>query len=389
MGRLVTSNSKRSRSVRRFRSEPVPFFSQPRSAVARLLPPVVWQIMEVESCALSFAGPQRSIRVTSNLGGRDLTTDTPDPRSARRQGEVPIRKAPAVPGQKSPPANQEVPISPPGAPQVPGASPGTGRERPVRPAPKVPMGGQEQPVQPAPKAAGPTPATEPSAQQIPSPRAPAKPSARPGSGSYPIQPAPAPPAPSTGQPSDAPMTAPRVPMQSAPHPAQPSASRSTGSVEGQASAGAPQPIPSPAGVPSAAPRYPDGMSTSGPGGLPMQPVPQGYPNGQNQQQHSLPTATPVWVQAQPAATPPPMAPPSLLGGAAPDRSSASAWPIRPQPTPASQYSATGDAPIRATSSRVHRRTRRKDSSYLAMMFLMGATFFLLSVVMIIAVVLFL
>ncbi|TVS17754.1 MAG: hypothetical protein EA424_12145 [Planctomycetaceae bacterium] len=63
--------------------------------------------------------------------------------------------------------------------------------------------------------------------------------------------------------------------------------------------------------------------------------------------------------------------------------------MQPQPTPAPQRPGGADRPILATKSRVHRRTRRKESSYLAMMFLMGATFFLLSVVMIIAVVLFL
>jgi hypothetical protein len=63
--------------------------------------------------------------------------------------------------------------------------------------------------------------------------------------------------------------------------------------------------------------------------------------------------------------------------------------MQPQPTPAPQRPVGGEGFIRAAKSRIHRHKRRKESSYLAMMFLMGATFFLLSVVMIIAVVLFL
>ena len=270
-----------------------------------------------------------------------LTPDKPDTRSAATHGEAPIRSAPAVPGQSPAAENQEVPIAPPDAPQIKKSPAGRGQEQPIGPAPMIPAAGQQRPVAPSPA--------------VP-----------------------------MGKPTESPRTGPRIPTPPAPAtPGLPTAGTDrTASV--RPAAAAPLPNPPQPGLPLRAPEPGPAVPAAAPAGI---PTPHG---GQTQQ--PVPTATPVSGHpvGYPVATPPPVPPPTFVGGNQTAHASSSAWqgPAQPAAVPGVPSSAPSQG-IRVSKTRWGRRPRRQDSSQLALMFLMGAAFLLLSVVMIIVIVLFL
>ena len=151
----------------------------------------------------------------------------------------------------------------------------------------------------------------------------------------------------------------------------------------------PVPNPSSTGLPLRAPEPGTAVPAAAPAGMPMQP---GALQAQVPTQQPVPTATPMWGHpvGYPVATPPPVPPPSFVGGLPTAQASGRAWPVQPQSTavPGHPSSAPSQG-VRVSKTRWGRRARRQDSSYLAVMFLTGAAFLLLSVVMIIVIVLFL
>ncbi len=274
-----------------------------------------------------------------------MTPDKPDTRSAATHGEAPIRSVPAVPGQSPAAENQEVPLAPPDAPQINKSAGGRSQEQPIGPAPMIPAAGQQRPVAPSPA--------------VP-----------------------------MGKPTESPLAVPRIPTPPAPAtPRLPTAGTDrTASVR---PAAAPLPHPPQPGLPLRAPEPGTAVPVAAPAG---RPSPPGALPGQVPIQQPVPTATPIWGHpvGYPVPTPPPVPPPSFVGGLPTAQASGSAWPVQPQPTAAPGHP-SGDPSqgIRVSKTRWGRRPRRQDSSQLALVFLMGAAFLLLSVVTIIVIVLFL
>ena len=305
-----------------------------------------------------------------------VTAETPDSRSAHPHGETPVRRAPALPGQSPAAPNQEVPLAPPGS-AAPASTPRAGQERQLRPAPMVPAAGQERAVQPAPGV--PTGQQE---RQLSAPSALPRPAARQAGGEYPIHAAPS--VPMAAPRPERPMAAPQVPMRPAPAVPQPQMPQPGAPAAGFPAAGRPV-----GGIPAAGEQplapvygaaYPAAAPTAVPAGVPFQ---GGVAQGQPPYGQPVPMATPAW--GQPVATPPPLAPPSFVGGTQPAQSSASAWPVQPQPSPAPGVSNEAKGQQRSSKARSVRRSRRVDSSYLALMFLAGAAFFLLGVVIVVVI----